>query len=744
MVINERLGTVIILLFYLALLFSLSYLNGLFLAAALIFVLFLILKSKTSINKKILFSIICILTVGLSFMRGSSVVEGFKENPALVGMYEGTVKVVNKWEGKNSPGYEIILNELKEKKAVLYSDLDFQVGDILEITGELEEPPREKNKGGFSQKDYLKGQGISFICDLKKHQWIAKKETYYSFLYNYKEGLKNRLDGYLDEDQLLFTSLFLGDKRGLDEELKTQWQGLGISHLLAVSGTHVSMVMDICMFFIIAVPGGSNKKRVVLIGLLLLYTLLAFSPSVLRCFIFFLLVLLFKYLKIGASSIFMLGITSVILLIYNPLYIVNISFQLSFIIVFGLYYFSFLIRKKRGILVKLLFFGSTAFIFSFPILLYYFQKTSLASIIMTPLVLPVLELIIILGSFFLYFPFLNALLAPFGYGLKIVLSFLKGLTQTLDQLPSTLILGPRPPILLILGFYGLILIMPYLLRKGLKQFMVLSGSILCLLMVFFLMPHTTDTLDIHFINVGQGDSLLITTPKSHKKILMDGGRRSAFGDMGKKEVIPYLERQGLFHLDMIISSHGDEDHRGGLETVLEKLGADMILLPPLQYDEKEDYVVMVKNYRDLIQEVGTGDCFTIDGVFFEIINPEKAGAGKSSNEASLVVRITYAGTTVLLTGDGELEVLESLYEKGETIDYIIAPHHGSGKSFRKGIYKDLGVEAVFLSVGKNPYGHPDSSILEDLKASAIPYYRTDFNGTILLSIGEGVTIEPTY
>ncbi|AMP20741.1 hypothetical protein AZF37_05735 [endosymbiont 'TC1' of Trimyema compressum] len=134
---------------------------------------------------------------------------------------------------------------------------------------------------------------------------------------------------------------------------------------------------------------------------MLLYTLITFSPSVSRCFVFFVVSIIFKRFKIESSALFKLGLTSVILLIFNPYYLINIGFQLSFTIVGGLYYFSFLF-KKWGFLKKFFYFGFVSFICSFPILLFYFQKTSLASILVTPLIMPIIEIVLIIGSLFLF------------------------------------------------------------------------------------------------------------------------------------------------------------------------------------------------------------------------------------------------------------------------------------------------------------------------------------------------------
>ncbi|AMP20742.1 hypothetical protein AZF37_05740 [endosymbiont 'TC1' of Trimyema compressum] len=162
--------------------------------------------------------------------------------------YKGLIEITDMWDEKETFTYIFLLKDLSLKKAIIYSEKSFEVGEIIDIEGFIDVPKREQNKGGFSQRAYLKGQGINFICTLKKEEIINKKDTIYSWLYNYKMAMKNQISKYLEEDTVLFTSFFLGDKKGLDDGLRELWQNLGISHLLAVSGTHMSLLMDICIF----------------------------------------------------------------------------------------------------------------------------------------------------------------------------------------------------------------------------------------------------------------------------------------------------------------------------------------------------------------------------------------------------------------------------------------------------------------------------------------------------------------
>ena len=208
MVINEKLGFLGILLFFLSLLVSLKYMVAVVLVVAVLIILFLVVKSHGEFNEKIRFVLVCLFLIIIAYFRGMIVFNEFEENFREEGTFKGQIEIIDKWEGKGKKSYVGFLKEKSFKKTLIYSEKEFNVGDIIESEGYIEVPKRELNKGGFSQRDYLKGQGIGLVFSLKKGDIVEQNDTFYSWLYNYKLAMKNQVELYLGEDTVLFKSLF--------------------------------------------------------------------------------------------------------------------------------------------------------------------------------------------------------------------------------------------------------------------------------------------------------------------------------------------------------------------------------------------------------------------------------------------------------------------------------------------------------------------------------------------------------
>ena len=223
MVINEKLGALGILFFYIGLLVGLEYFPPVTLLIVFIILIALIVKSKGDRKEKYGFILICLFLLVFSYYRGAMSFSDFKENYSAEGEYKGHIEIIDKWAGEANTTYIGLLKEKQYKKTLIYSEKSFEVGQLIESKGYVAVPKREQNRGGFSQREYLKGQGIGFVYSLEKCVVINQKTTFYSWLYNYKLEMKKQVEFYLGEDTVLFTSLFLGEKKGLDETIKDQW-----------------------------------------------------------------------------------------------------------------------------------------------------------------------------------------------------------------------------------------------------------------------------------------------------------------------------------------------------------------------------------------------------------------------------------------------------------------------------------------------------------------------------------------
>ncbi|HHW57323.1 MAG TPA: MBL fold metallo-hydrolase [Clostridia bacterium] len=242
----------------------------------------------------------------------------------------------------------------------------------------------------------------------------------------------------------------------------------------------------------------------------------------------------------------------------------------------------------------------------------------------------------------------------------------------------------------------------------------------------------------HYIDVGQGDSILLQTP-SGKTMLIDGG----VPEMGDK-VVNYIKKQGINKIDIIIATHLHFDHIGGLPAVIKSFEIGKIYAPKVTHTTKtyENFLNAVK-YRGLkiIAAKGGMDLDFGEGVTAKILAPNSEKYD-SLNNYSVVVKITYGNTAFLFTGDAEKESEQEMLSKGYDLkaDVLKVGHHGSSSASTWAFLKAVNPKYAVISCGKgNDYGHPHKETMEKLKSLGITVYRTDECGTIV-AVSDGRTI----
>jgi competence protein ComEC len=246
-----------------------------------------------------------------------------------------------------------------------------------------------------------------------------------------------------------------------------------------------------------------------------------------------------------------------------------------------------------------------------------------------------------------------------------------------------------------------------------------------------------DKISIHFIDVGQADSILIKDEKN--AMLIDGGNNED-GDL----VVNYLKSQGVKHLNYIIGTHGHEDHIGGLDNVIKSFTVDKIYMPKSTTTTKtfQDVVNATKAKGLTFTEPKTGSGFTLGNMTFKILAPNSTNYESKNNE-SIVLKGTYGNTSFMFTGDAEeiseKEILKQNYNLNA--DLLKVGHHGSDTSTSDEFLNAVNPKYAIISVGKNnKYGHPKEKIIDKLKKRNISTYRTDEKGTIIAT-SDGTNIE---
>lgn len=233
--------------------------------------------------------------------------------------------------------------------------------------------------------------------------------------------------------------------------------------------------------------------------------------------------------------------------------------------------------------------------------------------------------------------------------------------------------------------------------------------------------------EVHFIDVGQADSALILC--GGEAMLIDGGTNET-----GQQVAAYIEEQDIKRLKYMIGTHPHEDHIGGLDTVMDSVTTETLLMPSLKYDSRtcEDVLKAAGENHVPIQNPAAGDIYSLGDAVVTVLAPVRTGYMDTNNH-SIVVRIDYRETSFLFTGDAEIEAEYDMLETGWNLkaDVLKVGHHGSDTSTSEGFIHAVAPSYAVISVGAhNSYGHPAEQTIERLENCGAVCYRTDEMGTV--------------
>ena len=619
---------------------------------------------------------------------------------------------------------------------------NIEVGDMLLINGTYLEPDVARNERGFNYKEYLKTLEIYGTVEINHYKVIKKGRINKLILYTarLKEILKSNISKVIKkaENKNLLIAMILGDTEDLSEELKTDFLNSNLYHILSVSGGQVSnIIIGITILFRLLKIHKKIMDVLCIVILIEFMFLTGLTPSIIRacimCIISLISGLIIRRYDIANS----LGISLLIILINNPFAINSLSVLLSYfgflgIIVLG----SFTIKEvnkviKNNILryiLNIVISSVAAQIFIFPIILYIFGTISLTFIFSNLLIIPLSTVITIIGLFIMICP-----LQIFGF-VEPLIELTINIVGFFSNIGISKIYCIIPNIKEIITYYVMSLYLYYMLRRDyiykIKHFFRKYKKIIVIILLLsigtsYIYKNIPKDLYINFIDVGQGDSTLITT-QFNKKILIDGGG-SEFGstfDVGEKTLLPYLLKKKIHKLDYVIISHFDSDHVGGILTILEELNVKQVLIPKqVEYSENYNkFLDIIKKRNIKVKIVGEGNTINIDkNTYLDILWPEeKQITDNVLNNNSLIVRLCYKNFKMLFTGDieeiAEQKLLQK-YEKTEklTADILKVAHHGSKSSSIAEFLEKVNPRIALIGVGKNnKFGHPNAGVLDRL------------------------------
>ena len=629
---------------------------------------------------------------------------------------------------------------------------EFNIGDNLIINGKVRRPFKAGNPSQFDYGRYLQNYNAFTTlyadyadCGIISGE-LSLRWKFLRKLNEVRNGILKSHAKYLQSPNLeiLGGVVFGDDAVAPPDYIKTNFINSGLLHILAASGMNVAFIFGFWFFIMrfFRVPYKINVTGGMI--MVILYTLMTgLGASVLRAALMLLFIQIGKLIDRDAHSVSLLSFVAFLMLLYNPAYINDVGFQLSFIVTFGLLTTGMVVFEKfkdiklpewvkGGILIPIV-----AQIWVAPLQMFYFNTFSTYSILANIATVPFLSVISFGG-------FVSSILATikpiadfvcmiFDFVLKYALDIIVAISNYFASLPNSILQTTHPCAAQVLLYYGIILLITILIEKGFdkKLCTTIGAAVLILLASMINIP--THKLEIITFDVGNADAFLIKTP-DNKYFIIDTAKMSykSSSSTAKLVIAKYLKDRGIKNIEGMILTHFDVDHAGGAADLIEALNIKTIYVNSL----KRDSYTVIKIFDAI-------DKYKIKTFLAEnnkIIYKEPdlkiktfiANIQESDNENSIITLLSYKDFDMLFMGDAGVIAFDKIKnELPQNIEVLKVGHHGGKNVVNKPMLDYLKNSISIISTGPNNFGHPNRTTLDILRHTGT--YRTDYNNSIKIT-----------
>lgn len=623
------------------------------------------------------------------------------------------------------------------------------IGEKISLNGNLRKPFSASNPSQFDYSVYLRnfntftvlysdGEGLKFLDDKPSVKWKflqSLNDTRNKILKTHSKFLKS------PNLEILGGIVFGDDAVAPPDYIKTSFINSGLLHILAASGMNVAFIFSF-WFVILRFLRVPYKPRV-LSGMLLiiLYTLMTgLGPSVVRAALMLLFVLAGKLLDRDTHSVSLLSLVAVLMLIYNPAYLNNVSFQLSFFVTFGLIttatIFSQKLDKipdwlKAPILIPLV-----AQIWIAPIQMFYFNTFSLYSIfanISTVCLLSVISFCGFVSSVIsVITPLADITCKIFDFGLNYLLNILVWISDFFANLPHCILQTTHPNLLQLLFYYSVLLAVTFLVKYEKYKKSIIVTIIGAVIILGTTIRPVSHKLEIIAFDVQNADSFLIKTPQN-KYFFIDTGKApyKSGNSQAKIIMLKYLKDRGIKNLEGVIVTHFDNDHSGGTVDFIENTHIKTLYLNSTEKETQtaKDIFNAVKNSKQNVKIVKNKDIIYSEPNLTLKTYKAKIGGKNRSNECSTVTLLSYGKFDMLFMGDVGVASFNQLQKDiPHNVEVLKVGHHGGPRVVDSQMLEHLGNRVSLVSTGINYFGHPNKGTLDILRNTDI--LRTDLLNSI--------------
>ncbi len=603
-------------------------------------------------------------------------------------------------------------------------EAEVEAGDIIEADIRLYAFDRPTNPYETDYKRYMFSLGFDYSA------WCESvKVTGHSDDFIYRiEGVRERVNDFYDknmpeQEASIAKALTTGYKYDIDDETKSAFRNMGVSHTLAISGLHISAVSGF-LFYILTKWLGMKKRMaipIVSVFLILYLAFTGFSPSAVRAVIMAVTAFTALILLKNSDGLNTVAFSAFIMLCVNPIYLWNVSFRLSYLGITAVVFAQNVVKDIKARLVRTVIFSTIVWAAVTPMTMYYFGGVSLLSVLSNIIAVPYISLVsgAAVPAAFLFFTPLGKAAANVMY----ILLRLYNIGSRAAALGVFYIETAKPTVFAVVSIYIFILcVLVFRKNRAVLKYSAVAFA------VFIAVIAGTNSLsepEIMFFDSEQGDASLIYVPKELTAVI-DGGPKGG----AEKSVIPYLKAKGT-KADILFITHTDSDHADGAIEIINEGLAGQVVISDTEHTEKLDEVLSAADTKGTpIFYAAEGDVFETEDCRIECLYPtgEKSG---SENSASLVLMAEVNGTRILFTGDIEAEDEKYLSEKNIKCDIIKIAHHGSKTSSTEAFISAADADAAVIEAAEdNIYGFPHSEVLERLKEYGVETYVTGEDGAV--------------
>ena len=640
-------------------------------------------------------------------------------------------------------------------------------GMHVRLEGMLVLPELPRNPGQFNRRIYESGKKIDFYLENPtvlevKEQRSGVREV----VEIWKTEMMNRCEKiYPDEEAGILEAMLFGEKSELSGDIKELYQAAGISHVLVISGLHISL-LALAVAGILRRLGFPMPVWVILsVGVLAGYGILIGQPTTaVRALLMFFVLQGARLLGRSYDLLSALAFAGILMLLDNPDLILDGGCRLSFCAVIGVGWYvseknkifrSIGEKEKRknrgkggkgssvGAILENIRAGWYLWLFTLPVMLDTFYQVSVVGILWNLVAIPLLPVIIASGGLGVVLAgwniFLGSLAGSPAYGM---LQLYREIGNISEKLPVGMWTPGQPSKPVIAGYY-LVIFLLVLVEKQLikreKRWKIFPGMELCsMLLLLLLMAHPWQQREkITFLDVGQGDASLLQS--GGQTLLLDGGSTSQ-KNVGTYVILPYIKQQGISCLEAVVLTHTDQDHINGVTEVLEEGKKGWLTVKNLMYPYWMEGTEQGKQLKKLAEEAGAscrkiraGDRLTIGKADAVVLYPKEQEKIAEPNAGSLVLFWKWEGVRAMFTGDLPEEKERELLQNLPACEILQVGHHGSATSTCREFLEQVQPSLAVISCAmKNRYGHPSPDTVDRLKKTGCEIRYTMKSGAITI------------